>query len=131
MAGISHSRLRTFTIGFVFSGAMACFALKHFLHYSPQWVNILNDVLAIPVILSGMNAIMQFLYGSCFRLPFLICLFSTIIITLLFEVIFPLVSESSTSDVWDVVWYFFGLNFYWFFLRTKNRSLAESNSNSY
>ncbi len=92
----------------IISLAALLYLLKNAFGYSPTIVNVLNDLLALPVILLCMNAMMKLLYGNKFEMDLNFVMATFITISILFEVIFPLFSKSITADPVDIVLYFMG-----------------------
>lgn len=91
------------------------YLLKNLFHFSPLYINIMNDLLAVPVFLVAMELLMRLIYGYRFKLTLLHVLFTAALISILFEGIFPMVSNKSISDPMDVWWYFAGgFGYFWF-----------------
>src|SRR5690606_7868452 len=84
------------------------YLMKNVLHYSPLFINVLNDLLAVPVFLVVMEFLMKAIYGKRFKMTWTHILSTVITISLVFEVIFPLMSENPTADVVDVFLYMTG-----------------------
>lgn len=92
--------------------AVILYAIKHTGGYVPVWVNVLNDIIALPLLLFLMEKSMRFLYGRQFTLSPLWIFGTWAFISVLFELVFPAISARSTADAWDVVWYAVGAGGY-------------------
>jgi hypothetical protein len=88
--------------------AIALYSLKNVVGYSPLLVNILNDILALPFILICLEFIMKLIYGTKFEMTLDFVMTTFLVISILFEMIFPLFSKSITADPADIFWYFLG-----------------------
>ncbi|HLP12551.1 MAG TPA: hypothetical protein VK177_11515 [Flavobacteriales bacterium] len=101
----------------IFLLAILLFACKNILHYSPSFVNIANDILALPFFLVTLDLIMKFLYGNRFQLNLPYVLVTLVTVCILFEGILPIKYTNMTADPLDILWYFTGsilfLGFQW------------------
>lgn len=73
----------------------------------------MNDIIAIPIFLIVMNFLMRLVYGHEFRMNFFYIIGTVVMIGFLFEVLFPMIDHSATSDPLDVMWYSIGGILYW------------------
>ena len=88
--------------------ATSLFISKNALHYSPIFINILNDILALPLILLLLDIAMQLIYGYKYKMNLGLVLLTFVTISILFELLFPIISNKAISDPMDIVWYFAG-----------------------
>lgn len=102
-----------------FIAAILLFVIKNAFHSSVLAVNVMNDIIAIPVFLIVMNFLMCFVYGREFRMNFFYIIGTVLTIGFLFEVLFPMISDSATSDPLDMIWYSVGGILYWLIYCTK------------
>lgn len=102
--------------GIVLLLAVVLYLLKNVFYYSPLYINVLNDLLAIPVFLMVMAFLMKKIYGNRFHLNLLYVFVTVSVISILFEWIFPFLSEKATGDPVDVLLYFIGGGLYCLFL---------------
>ncbi|MFP4090495.1 MAG: hypothetical protein ACLFUB_20975 [Cyclobacteriaceae bacterium] len=83
----------------------------------------LDNLLAMPIILTLLLVERRILFRrKTYRLSVLEIVMATLLIILVAEIVFPLLSRDFTTDWWDVVFYVLGsLIFY----LTINRSIAK------
>lgn len=91
--------------GILFFCAGMLYVLKNAFHYSPLYINVLNDLLAVPVFLMVMEFLMKGLYGKRFKMTRAHIVATVLTISILFEVILPLVVTGLTADPVDASLY--------------------------
>ena len=89
------------------------YILKTQFGYSPLLINILNDFLAVPLILIMMQFFMKMIYGYRFNLNLTHVIVTTFFTSVLFEIVFPLLNKKCTADFYDVILYFAGAMLYY------------------
>ncbi|HYG52814.1 MAG TPA: hypothetical protein VD905_18045 [Flavobacteriales bacterium] len=88
--------------------ALLFFLLKNTMRYSPSWVNIVNDIIAVPGFLVVLTGILKFLYGNRFTMNTRYAFATFATVSILFEGVFPIISPHVTADMLDIIWYFTG-----------------------
>lgn len=108
MACIYCGRMKKLLVIIVLLTCLGIYISKNAFHYSPIALNILNDIMAIPVILLFLDSAMRTIYGNKFKMNLGLVLLTFITISVLFEVFFPLLSNTVVADPADVAWYLLG-----------------------
>lgn len=102
------------------------YLLKNALHYSPLYINILNDLLAIPVFLVVMEFLMQKIYGIAFQMTWKYILATVVTVSVLSELAFPLISQKAIADPVDVLLYFTGGLLYTLFTIKVTKAISDT-----
>jgi len=101
----------------IFILAGICYCLKNILDYSPLFVNLLNDFIALPFVLALLLISMRFIYKERFQFSLLHALSAVLVASVLFEFILPMKNTAMTSDYFDIVLYLTGAGTYSFLYR--------------
>lgn len=93
----------------------------------------LDNLLAMPIILSLLLVERQYLFkrGKTYRLPALEVVIATVFITLISEIVFPLLSKKFTTDWWDVVFLGLGSLIFYTTINTIPGKRREQDSRSH
>jgi len=95
------------------------------IHY-PWADRYLDNLLAMPIILSFLMIERRYLFRrKNYRLSLLEVVVATVLVIVITEVLFPLLSRSFTTDWWDIVFYSLGSLLFYF---TINRRFAKLRS---
>lgn len=93
----------------------------------PVWISsYVADLLCVPFILSLFVMIVRFVKKqNTFRLPPSMIVFAVLYISFVFEYLMPKYSARYTADPVDVVFYFIGGVFYFFFQNREMKSIEQ------
>ena len=99
--------------------------LQKIFHINFFWVDsYLDNLLAMPIILSlwQLEKIWLFRKGSDYKLSALEIFLATVYISLISEIIFPLLSKDFTGDIVDVIVYFIGSTIFYGVNKYRDKS---------
>jgi hypothetical protein len=88
----------------------------------------LDDILAIPIVLSSVLGIMRFIFQRevNYFSPLLIA-FTVVLFAIAFEFALPNYSSTYTADIWDVVCYAIGALIFWQYQKHLHGSRLKNN----
>jgi hypothetical protein len=100
------------------------------LHWDwPFFDSYLDPFLCMPLVFSLFLLERQWLWGITARLTIMDTFLFTILLTILFEWVFPLLHSGFTADFYDLIAYGLGSMCFYFFINPKPRLCQKESSN--